>query len=76
MWLTVLGQIILIKYNASYKQIKIFIILCNVRPVSTDVKDIDVSMVISCQEGVSCGVKGHMEETHHLGLLSSADHCH
>lgn len=47
-----------------------------VRPVSTDVKHIDVAMVIPCQEGVSCGVKGHMEETHRLGLLSSADHRH
>lgn len=47
-----------------------------VRPVSTDVKHIDVAMVIPCQEGVSCGVKGHMEEMHRLGLLSSADHRH
>lgn len=45
-------------------------------PVSADVKDIDVTMVISSQEGISCGVKGHMEKTHRLGLLSSADHRH
>lgn len=31
-------------------------------------------MVISGQERVPCGVEGHMEETHRLGLLSSADH--
>lgn len=47
-----------------------------VRPVSTYVKDINVSMMISCQERVSCGVKGQVEETHSLGLLDSADHCH
>lgn len=51
-------------------------LFCLVRPVSTDVKDVNVSMVISCQEGVSCGVKSYMEETHRLGLLSSADHRH
>lgn len=45
-------------------------------PVSSDVKDIDVAMVIASKEGISCGVKGHMEETHCLGLLSSADHSH
>lgn len=60
--------------NSSHKQNKIIIILSTVRPVSADVKDIDVSMVITGQKGVSCGVKGHVEETHRLGLLSSADH--
>lgn len=45
-------------------------------PVSTDVKDIDVAMVISSQEAISRGVKGHMEETHRLGLLGGADHRH
>lgn len=33
-------------------------------------------MVIPCQEGVSCSVKGHMEETRSLRLLNSADHGH
>lgn len=47
-----------------------------VKPVSTYVKDINVSMMISCQERVSCGVKGQVDETHSLGLLGSADHCH
>lgn len=45
-----------------------------VRPVSFHVKSIDVSMLISGQEAVSSGVKGQLEETHCLGLLSSADH--
>lgn len=47
-----------------------------VRPVSTYVKDINVSMMISSQERISCGVKGQVEETHSLGLLGTADHCH
>ena len=33
-------------------------------------------MVISSQEGISSGVKGHMEEAHGLGLLSCTDHRH
>lgn len=33
-------------------------------------------MVISSQEGVSCGVESQMEETHSLPLLSRADNCH
>lgn len=45
-----------------------------VRPVSVHVKSINVSMMICCQEAVSSGVKGQVEETHRLGLLSGADH--
>lgn len=33
-------------------------------------------MVIPSQEGITSGVEGHVEETHRLGLLSSADHSH
>lgn len=31
-------------------------------------------MMISCQEAVSGGVKGQVDETHRPGLLSSAHH--
>lgn len=51
-----------------------YLIIYSVRPISADIKQIDVSMVISCKEGVSYGVKGQMEETHCLALLNSADH--
>lgn len=45
------------------------------RPVFIHVKGINVSMMISCQEAVSSGVEGQLEETHRLCLLgSSADH--
>lgn len=45
-------------------------------PVSTDVKNINVAMVITGQEGITGGVEGHVEETHRFSLLSSSDHRH
>lgn len=42
-------------------------------PVSTYIKGIDVAMVITSQEGFSCGVKCCMEETH-FNVLSSSYH--
>jgi len=43
-------------------------------PVSTDVKDIDVAMLIPCEERLPRGVKGHVEEAHLLALFATADH--
>ena len=45
-------------------------------PVSTDVKDIDVAMVIPSKERLPGGVKGHVEEAHGLALFATADYCY
>ena len=44
-------------------------------PVSTDIKDIDVAMVIPSKERLPGCVKGHMMKAHRLALFSTADHC-
>ena len=49
---------------------------CHSLPVSTDVKDIDVAMVIPSKERLPGGVKSHMVEAHGLALFATADYCY